>query len=95
MSFTKGLVRALTKVTQELRIAMEEPEEEEVKIDIEEHTATKKAIEKILLALFKSSAQALAKLTKQADQHLDPQKLNKNKLSPKGIEQNKNLLEKI
>ena len=67
MSFTKGLVRALTKVTQELRIAMEEPEEEEVKIDIEEHTATKKAIEKILLALFKSSAQALAKLTKQAD----------------------------
>ena len=55
MSFTKGLVRAYVKVTRELRIAVEEPEEE-VKVDIEEHTVMKKAIEKILLALLKISA---------------------------------------
>ena len=71
MPFTKGLIRALAIVTRELRIAKEEPDEE-IKVDIEEHTATKKAIEKILLALLKTSAQALSKLTKQADLHLDP-----------------------
>ena len=55
MPLTKGLIRALVKVTRELRIATDEPDEE-LKIDIEEHTVTKKAIEKILLALFKTSA---------------------------------------
>ena len=83
MPLTKGLIRALVKVTRELRIATDEPDEE-LKIDIEEHTVTKKAIEKILLALFKTSAQALAKLTKQADLLLEPSKLSKNELNPKG-----------
>ena len=94
MSFTKGLIQACVKVTRELRMA-EQEHDEEVKVDIEEHTATKKAIEKILLALLKISAQALAKLTKQADLHLDPSKLNKNKKTPKGIEQNKKTFEQI
>ena len=48
-----------------------------------------------MLALFATAAQALAKLTKEADSKLDPKELETNKKDQTGIDKNNNLLERI